>query len=644
MGVMISGNYKGFGDSKFVPRLSPEAFEKLVSQDDKAKALFESTGGKNGGIFASSNPGLMHLGFPDSGHLSTYYPDSPTITKSEIEIISTIMAEYKILPENTRLKKLRNGDFELLIASGISNPPEKDINATNGQTQFHVPISDPNPERASTLHLVYGDHKEEMAKSALAIKKAAHYTANDTQKSMLDAYALSFGTGSLNAFRSAQTHWVKDLGPTVETNIGFVETYRDPAGIRAEWEGFVAMVNKERTAAFGRLVSAAPTLIPSLPWPSSFEKDTFQAPDFTSLEVLAFPSSGIPAGINIPNYDDIRQNIGFKNVSLGNVLGAKAPNQPVPFVHPDDLDLYLENRDLAWEVQVGIHELLGHGTGKLLAETATGEFNFDRANPPLNPVTGSNITSWYSPGQTWSSVFGALSSSYEECRAECVAMYLACDMDIMKLFGAHPGSTSGADNVDLTSRAFSVLHAAYLAMARAGLAALEFWDPKAGKWGQAHMQARFSILQCFLAAGSDGEEEKKKKPFCEISPAPGSGASEADMDSLTVRIDPAQILTTGRKAVGEYLLQLHVAKSTADFKAGKELYERMTEVRGREHGQWWAEDVRGVVLKKKVPRKVYVMANTVLENEGGEGKEKVVLKEYEASREGMIRSWAERGV
>jgi dipeptidyl-peptidase-3 len=275
------GNYKSFGDSKFIPRCTEKTVEALVKACPDAAKFYEAT---KGGIFSSPNTAIMHLGFPDAGHMTTYYPDSPSITKDEIDAVSAWMEKKGLLPENNRLRKTADGTFELLIASADTS-----VSAEGGDigkdTVFQV---EDGPLKGKTIKLVYGDYAKEMAAITENMTGAAANADNDTQKNMHLAYAKSFKTGSLEAFKDSQRYWIKDKGPMVECNIGFVETYRDPAGIRGEWEGFASMVNLERTRAFGSLVSAAPGLIPLLPWGKDFEKDKFLSPDFTSLEVMTF--------------------------------------------------------------------------------------------------------------------------------------------------------------------------------------------------------------------------------------------------------------------------------------------------------------------------------------------------------------------
>lgn len=89
-------------------------------------------------------------------------------------------------------------------------------------------------------------------------------------------------------------------------------------------------------------------------------------------------------------------------------------------------------------------------------------------------------------------------------------------------------------------------------------------------------------------------------------------------------------------AVADCLQKIHIYKSTADVEAGTKFFTDMTSV-GLEY---WGTTVRDVVLKNKQPRKVFVQANTYLDDATG----KVTLKQYEPSLEGLIQSWAERDV
>jgi dipeptidyl-peptidase-3 len=231
------GNYKGFGDSKFIPRIPPSALAALSSISLEAKTAFDKANNSGGGIYETENPALMHLGYPEAGHMTTYYPDSPAITKDEITLIGDFLEKKKLLLENTRLRKTATGDFELLIASEMKAPAGSDRDVgdvdrweLDGKLQ------------GKKLTLAYGDYWEEMGKIAVSVKEAGLNADNDIQKKMHEEYAKSFITGSIEAFKQSQRYWIQDTGPVVESDLGFVETYRDPHGVRGEWEGFVAMV------------------------------------------------------------------------------------------------------------------------------------------------------------------------------------------------------------------------------------------------------------------------------------------------------------------------------------------------------------------------------------------------------------------
>ncbi|KIY50904.1 hypothetical protein FISHEDRAFT_71212 [Fistulina hepatica ATCC 64428] len=601
-------NFKTFGFTKFVPRVDADKFGaviKVSANANKAESLWKEL---KDHIYTLSPEASLSIGKRSQGHVSNYYLGVP-ITDDEVAAVQDAAEGLGIDVLNTRVRKNGPSDFTLLVAS---------VDKTKSSVHSLEKLK---------LTIEYGDFSEHLAKVNAALKEALKYTANEHQTKMVEGYIESFQTGSIPAHKKASEEWVKDVGPVVESYIGFVETYVDPYGGRAEWEGFTAVVNKEMSQKYEILVDNAPELIKVLPWGKDFEVDEFKKPDFTVLEVVSFATGGIPAGINIPNYFEIRERTGFKNVSLANILASKAPNEELTFVHPDDVDLYNAWDNRAFELQVANHELLGHGSGKLFQENADGTKNFD-PKKIISPLTGEPITSWYKPGQTPDSVLGEVSSSAEECRAETVALYLVSNPDILKIFNY-------TDKQEIET----VQYITFLLMARAGLRALEFYDPATGKHGQAHMQARLGITQHLIRFGIARIEEVR--------------GTDGVLENLYIRVDRQKVLTEGKNVAGKLLVELQVRKSTADGEGARKFYTDLTKP-----SELWQTQYRDVVLRKKQaslactrmkcmhrifnlflvfqPRKVFVQPTMHIVNG------KVELKDYPLTHAGMIESFIDR--
>ncbi|KAE9364218.1 dipeptidyl peptidase III [Stipitochalara longipes BDJ] len=591
------GNYFGQGDQKFIPDVSESTLQKLSQCSEIAGSMYEK-------IERSLRASLpLALGFPSDVAQSSYYPGELRISREEISDVSNILAKLGIDPENTRLRKSIVGQKSCFDVLQSSVEEDSHPQVIHGDSSF-------------LIRVVRGGHKSELSLVCRYLEQAKESAANQLQKSFIAKYQQSFTTGNMENYKNSQREWVKDIMPSVEVFFGFIEPYRDPFGVRAEFEGLVGIVNEEETQNLTALVKNSSTFIRRLPWAENqyendgkgpFEKEMFESPDFTSLHTLAYCSSIIFPGKNLPNYNDIRQDDGFKNVMITNTMTATNSKSEAmaSCLDPSEVSKFLKHREHAFYLWVVFHELLGHGTGKLLVENHSSGFNFDSKNAPINPLTGNPINSWYKHGQTWTGLFGDIATTVDECRAECVGAYLLSDMELLAMFGYN-------DDTEITGR--DLEYNMYMQLGVAGLRALENYNLEDHKWGQAHSRAHFGMFKCLLAAGGD---------FLAVT-------HDKSLGKLTVSIDQTKISTHGRPAIASLMLKLHIWRCTADVKNCREYYVDLTEPTGI-YLEW-----RRIMLGKQTAKQVFVQPNTFIR--GGE----VFLKEYEPTVEGMIQSWAER--
>ena len=180
-------------------------------------------------------------------------------TEKESNFVQEFLQSSDIDPLNTRVLKISPTQYKVLICS-----------KKHSTKKFEY--------KNVRFELVYGDFSNTMGNMITYLEKCLPCVANNHQEQMIQKYIEHFLNGDVHAHKDSQRAWIKDKNPVIETNIGHIEVYLDPAKVRGEFEGFVAAVDKEASKKLADLVNNAESLISHLTWPKEFEIDKFSKP------------------------------------------------------------------------------------------------------------------------------------------------------------------------------------------------------------------------------------------------------------------------------------------------------------------------------------------------------------------------------
>lgn len=118
------------------------------------------------------------LGYQSVNSQTPYYLNDE-ICEDEISRISKLLEEHGFHPENTRISKTNEKDYNVLIAA---------VDLRSAAT-----LSLPN--NGGTMNIFYGDHRTELEKVCLELEQAARFAANDHQKKFLHGVRRKFQDG-----------------------------------------------------------------------------------------------------------------------------------------------------------------------------------------------------------------------------------------------------------------------------------------------------------------------------------------------------------------------------------------------------------------------------------------------------------------
>ncbi|MGE3470509.1 MAG: peptidase M49 [Vicinamibacterales bacterium] len=207
--------------------------------------------------------------------------------------------------------------------------------------------------------------------------------------------------------------WVTATDSPVDTMNGFIEVYMDARGMKGAWEGMVYYVNRAKTARIEALAAHAQWFEDRMPIAPMYRKPVVQGVTASAIEVVIETGDAgpiTPIGVNLPNDQRVREAYGSKSVTLANVTEAYELSTTDEYRREfawSDEEFQRAKRwgGMASEIATEIHEVLGHGSGRM------------------------NAAAQAQPQELLREQYSAL----EETRADLVALYFCADPMMVEL-------------------------------------------------------------------------------------------------------------------------------------------------------------------------------------------------------------------
>jgi dipeptidyl-peptidase-3 len=225
------------------------------------------------------------------------------------------------------------------------------------------------------VYRVGGRYDKEIRQIIRHLEAAIPY-ATATMADALRALIRFYTTGDSADRVAYDIAWVQDKASPVDTINGFVEVYMDSRGMKGAWEALVFYVNPEKTEGIRRLAAAAQWFEDRMPWAPQYRKQGVRGITANAIDVVVESGDSAPitpVGINLPNDQDIREKYGSKSVSLTNVNEAYDKSTSSEFRKEFAWSVEEAERAEKWssiasELTTDLHEVIGHGSGKIAAQ------------------------------------------------------------------------------------------------------------------------------------------------------------------------------------------------------------------------------------------------------------------------------------